>query len=311
MDKEKVFGGIIGVCVGDALGVPVEFKSRLYLKEHPVRDMLGYGTHHQPKGTWSDDSSLTLCLVESLCNGLDLKDIAERFLKWLEEGYWTPYGKVFDVGNTTMLALLRFKEGISPELAGLDDEFSNGNGSLMRILPLAFYVHNLALEKQFEITHKVSSITHRHIRSQMACGIYIQFAIGLLEGLTPSESYERTKKICLDYYTKKPYIRELMHLERILKGNIAELSKDEIISSGYVVDSLEASLWSFLTSNSFEEAVLKGINLGGDTDTVGAITGGIAGIYYGYNAIPTKWIDCLARKEDIINLCERFHKSLV
>ncbi|MGB4437301.1 MAG: ADP-ribosylglycohydrolase family protein, partial [Acetomicrobium sp.] len=143
MKKDKVIGGLLGLCIGDALGVPVEFQSREKLKRNPVKDMMGYGTHNQPPGTWSDDSSLAFCLAESLCNGFDLQDIADKFVKWMYEGYWTPWGKAFDVGHTTQIAISRLKKGVDPLESGPTDERSNGNGSLMRILPLIFYVEKM------------------------------------------------------------------------------------------------------------------------------------------------------------------------
>ncbi len=311
MDKrDKVLGGLVGLCVGDALGVPVEFKSRSYLKRNPVRDMIGYGAHNQPPGTWSDDSSLALCLAESLCHGFDLKDVAEKFVKWLFEGYWTPHGVVFDVGRTTRKAIKRLRDGVEPLKAGLDGEYSNGNGSLMRILPLAFYVEKLEPECQFELAHEVSCLTHRHPRSQMACGIYVQFAVQLLKGKAPCEAYSKTREIALEYYKKEPFCHELPRFSRILEGNIAGIDEDGIKSSGYVIDTLEASLWCLLTSNTFSEAVLKAVNLGCDSDTTGAVTGGIAGIYYGFRNIPNNWVEALARKEDILELAVKFFESI-
>jgi len=311
MDKKsQVIGGLLGLCIGDALGVPVEFKSRYELKINPVTDMMGYGTHNQPPGTWSDDSSLTLCLAESLCNGFNLQDIADRFLKWFYEAYWTPYGEVFDIGNTTYIAISRLKKGVNPLEAGPKDEFSNGNGSLMRILPLAFYLEKEDIKRRFEITHQVSCLTHGHIRSQMSCGIYVQFAINLLKGMRKKEAYEKMKEIVLKYYSQEPYIRELRNFDRVINFDISELSEDNIKSSGYVIDTLEASIWCFLNGKSYKDTVLTAVNLGGDTDTVGAVTGGLAGIYYGYESIPKKWINILARHEDIIKLGERLYRAI-
>ena len=310
MKKDRVIGGLVGVCVGDALGVPVEFVSRDKLRLNPIKDMVGYGTHNQPPGTWSDDSSLTLCLAESLCKGFDIHDIANKFIKWLYEGYWTPYGETFDIGNTTYIAISRLKSGVNPLDAGPKDEFSNGNGSLMRILPLSFYLEKMKKEEQFEITHKVSRITHGHLRSQMACGIYIQIAINLLKEDPPEIAYKKAKEISLDYYSRKPYVYELKHFDRILKSDIRKLSINSIKSTGYVIDTLEASLWSFLNSKTFKDAVLTAVNLGGDTDTIGAVTGGLAGIYYGYNAIPKDWVKKIARIDEIIELSERLFKAI-
>ena len=310
MKRNKIIGGLLGLCIGDALGLPVEFKPRSALKATPVTDMIGYGTHNQPPGTWSDDSSLTFCLAESLCNGLNLQDIAAKFIKWLYEGYWTPYGKVFDVGNTTRIAIARLKEGVNPLEAGPDDEFSNSNGSLMRILPLAFYLEKSDIEQQFEITHQVSCLTHRHLRSQIACGIYIQVAINLFKGNTPEEAYESMKCTVSDYYSKWPYITELHHFKRIIESDISRLPENAIKSSSYVVDTLEASLWCLLNSNSYADTVLTAVNLGGDTDTLGAVAGGLAGIYYGYDGLPQKWVARIARAKDIIKLGERLYKAI-
>lgn len=296
--------------VGDALGLPVEGVPRSILKKNPVKEMIGYGTYNQPPGTWSDDSSLTFCLAESLCDGFNLDGIAKKFVKWLNEGYWTPFGKAFDVGQTTMIAISRLKEGVSPLEAGPADEFSNGNGSLMRILPLAFYTEKMSLAEQFELTHQVSSITHRHLRSQMACGLYVQMGINLLRGQSPEKAYEEMKNTVLEYYSRLPYKHELPNFARILESDISKLSEDSIKSGGYVVDTLEASIWAFLNNHSYKETVLAAVNLGGDTDTTGAVAGGLAGLYYGYESIPEKWIDGLARKDDIIKLAEKFFRKL-
>lgn len=179
MKRNKVLDGIFGVCVGDALGVAVEFTPRSTLKEEPVTDMIGHRTpHFQPPGTWSDDSSLMLCLADSLCHGLDYHDMADRFCRWYHEGYWTPHGTVFDVGGATRIALLRLKQGVEPTQAGGTGEYDNGNGSLMRILPLAYYVRTISdMNTRFSLIHNASAITHAHPRSKMACGIYIQFAV--------------------------------------------------------------------------------------------------------------------------------------
>lgn len=179
----KIVEGMLGLCIGDALGVPVEFSSREKLKQSPVVDLIGFGTFDQPVGTWSDDSSLVFCLAESLCEGYNLQDIADKFVRWYEEGYWTAHGEVFDIGNSTLQAIDRIKRGSKPECAGGKTSYDNGNGSLMRILPLAFYLlrtDNIA--ERFSIIKDVSSITHAHLRSIMACFFYIELALELLKG---------------------------------------------------------------------------------------------------------------------------------
>ena len=309
--ENVVLGGLIGLCVGDALGVPVEFLSRKKLIEKPVTDILGYGTHNQPPGTWSDDSSLTFCLMESLCQGYSIEDIAQKFVRWYEEGYWTPYGEIFDIGNATLQAISRVQRGCKPEEAGGKTVYDNGNGSLMRILPLAYYLLRVDdIKVRLKIVHDVSSITHGHIRSKMACFLYIEFVQNLLKDVKSYDAYINAIKVFESVYCCGPYLSELKHFQNLISGEIQNFKEDELLSTGYVIHTLESSIWCFLNSNDYKSAVLKAVNLGDDADTTAAVTGGIAGIYYGLSAIPPKWIDTLARKEDIFSLCKRFSKTV-
>ncbi|MDM1554018.1 ADP-ribosylglycohydrolase family protein [Chryseobacterium indologenes] len=309
--ENKVKAGIIGVCIGDALGVPVEFKDRGYLKRFPVTEMQEFGSHNQPKGTWSDDSSLTLCLAEVLTKGYNLEKIGQSFVKWVKDGHWTAHGRLFDIGGTTREAIERLIKGESARFSGNIFEGDNGNGSLMRILPLAFYLKNEEdIQKLYQTVKEVSSITHGHFRSVFACFIYVIFAIQLIKGKNKAESYEYMQNVVLKYAEKQWFtLSEIELFHRVLKNDISVYPEDEIRGSGYVLHSLEASLWCFLNSESYSEAVLKAVNLGEDTDTTGAITGGLAGIYYGFENIPQKWIDELVRKDDIEKLCEKLEKK--
>lgn len=303
--------GIIGFCVGDALGVPYEFNSREELKENPATTMRGYGTYNQPKGTWSDDTSMILCTTESLINGLDYSDMASRFNKWVTEGYMTPYNEVFDVGSTTRTALSGYSEGIDPTTLGKGGERDNGNGSLMRILPVAYYLYINGEENIYEEIHKASSITHSHMVSKIACSIYSTYVIAILDGASIWTAYTYMKKEIKNTYSGDEYNNYLRVFSRILDENIALFTEDEIKSTGYVVDTLEAVFWSFLNGDGYEDAVLKAVNLGGDTDTIAALVGGLAGIYYGYEDIPSEWIDSIAKKDMIEDLSNRFYDSLI
>ncbi len=305
--SEKIKAAILGVAVGDALGVPVEFKTRTYLEVNPVTDMIGGGTYSQPTGTWSDDSSLTFCLMQSLLNGYDLMHIAKLFVRWKNEAYWTAHDNRFDIGNTTAGALNLFNKIKNPLSCGSTGERSNGNGSLMRIMPLAFYTKNSSVMERFRIIKEVSSITHAHIRSVLACYYYIEFAIALINDENKFEAYKiANNKFEELINTNDVYQKEKAHFYRILSGNISELSVNEVESSGYVMHALEASLWCLLNNNSYKETVLKAVNLGSDTDTTAAIAGGLAGLLYGYEHIPAMWINKLARKNDILQLCVAF-----
>lgn len=311
--NNNIKSGIFGVCVGDALGVPVEFKKREDLKKSPVMGYLEYMSWNQPKGTWSDDSSLTLCLADELSKGYDLEEIGQSFIKWVKCGHWTSHGKLFDIGGTTRHSIARLIKGESARFSGNIFEEDNGNGSLMRILPLAFYLKNENdTEKLYQTVKEVSSITHGHFRSVFACFIYVIFAIELIKGKSKKEAYNYTQEIALEYAESQGFnTKEIQLFDRILNNDISTLSEDKIKSSGYVLHSLEASLWCFLNSESYAQAVLKAVNLGEDTDTTAAITGGIAGIFYGFENIPEEWISELVRKDDIEKLCVKLENRLM
>ncbi len=310
MKSNKVLDGLFGLCIGDALGLPVQFLSREVVKRNPVTNMIGYGQFNLPPGSWSDDSSLTFCLSESLCNGYDIKDIADKFIKWLYEGYWTPFGQSFDKGQSTINAIERLKSEVDPLSSGDNGEYNNGNGSLMRILPLAYYLEDFEINKRFEIVHQISSITHAHPRSQVACGIYIQMCINLLKGSNPRISYVEMKRKIFEYYRMEPFKSELKYFSRILTEDISRYKEQAIRSSGYVIDTLEASLWCLINNDSYTDTVLKAVNLGEDTDTTGSVVGGLAGIVYGLDNIPKKWIDQIIKKDEIIDLANRLNSKI-
>lgn len=293
--NQYIKDALFGVAVGDALGVPVEFMSRDRLTENPVTGMIGYGTHGQPAGTWSDDSSLTFCLADMLCGEYDLQHLATRFISWRFGAYWTPRGSVFDIGIATSEAIWRLRQGASPVLAGGNDEYSNGNGSLMRILPLLFYIKDMPMEERYRHTAEVSSLTHRHQRSINGCFIYLEMALAILQGQTPEQAYQT---IC---QTIPPFLQndEVSHYERILSGKLRECTAADIRGSGYVVSSLEASIWCLLHTSTYADAVLSAVNLGEDTDTTGAVTGGLAGLTYGWASIPADWVNVLAKRDAI------------
>jgi ADP-ribosylglycohydrolase len=302
---------LFGVAVGDALGVPVEFKSRDYLASNPVTDMFGYGTYNVPPGTFSDDSSLTFCLAEDLTNGFDLNAIAENFVSWACDGYWTATGYVFDIGIATENAIDRLRRGERPDLAGGTSVSSNGNGSLMRIAPLLFYIKDKPIEERYELTKLVSSVTHGHIRSVIACFYYLEFAKQLLETKDKFEIYRNLQTLVPGYLNKLEINPEEIALfSRLFSEDISLLPVEEIRSSGYVLHTLEASVWCLLTTGNYPDAVLKAINLGEDTDTTGAVTGGLAALLYGVESIPENWKKQVARHDDIEDLVARLANKM-
>ena len=298
---------LYGICVGDALGVPVEFESRDFLKKNPVVKMQSGGVHEQVEGVWSDDSSLTFCLAETIAEGYSINLLAEKFIAWKYKAYWTATGEVFDIGNATSWAISNLSKGISTIEAGGKNDSDNGNGSLMRILPLVIMLKDLSIEERFKLTIEVSSITHAHPRSVMACFYYLEFALELINGKDKFKIYEELKDEVLDFFNSNTdFKKEAHHFDRLLKENIHELDEDSIQSSGYVIHTLGASIWCLLTTNAYEEAVFKAVNLGEDTDTTGAVTGGLAGLLYGYDSIPVEWINTIKSKNAIDDLINQF-----
>jgi ADP-ribosylglycohydrolase len=195
---------------------------------------------------------------------------------------------------------------MSSKLEGGIDERDNGNGSLMRILPLLFYLNDKPIKERFNLTEQVSAITHGHIRSIIACFYYLEFARQILKGKDKFEIYKNLQSEIPNFLTTLSISEmEIALFDRLLKEDIEKLSEEKIYSSGYVLHTLEASIWCLLTTDSFEEAVLKAVNLGEDTDTTGAVTGGLAGLLYGINRIPEKWLQKIARYDEINDLAER------
>jgi ADP-ribosylglycohydrolase len=311
MKEVRVIGGVLGVIIGDIVGLPVQFLTRSTVKKNPVEDIRTW-EEGLPKGIFSDDGSLTLCLVDSMVNvGYDLNDLARRFLKWYQEGYMTSYGEAFDIGGTTSVAMDRLIEGVSPLRAGPAEGRDNGNGSLMRILPAALYFAHLPDTELIKRVCEVSKITHGHPRSLLGCCIYAIMAKRLFAGDTPYEAYQCLQRTAPELFKETVMKDELKHYHRILDGRLPELQEDEISSSGYVVHTLEAAMWAFLTTKNFKEAILKVVNLGDDSDTTGAVCGGLAGIYYGKHGIPEDWIRTMVKRDKIIPLVEKFAKIVV
>lgn len=314
--------GIIGLVIGDAIGVPIEFYDRKKLQANPVTEFLGHGSHNIPKGSWSDDSSMTLATMHSIIEKkcIDVNDIADKFVEWMENGKYTPTGKMFGIGRRTLKSLCTYEsakiknKNIIASQFGGTLESDNGNGSLMRILPIAYYCFSQLDyseddeydEEIFKIVREVSSITHSHEVNVMACYIYVKFAIELFYSKNLNQAYDYIQNLNYKYFSEEC----ISKYKRILKNNIRELHLDEISSSGYVVDTLEATIWTLLNTDSYEHAIIKAINLGQDTDTIGACVGGLAGIYYGLDNISNNWKSELIKYDYISNLCEKFNDKL-
>lgn len=303
----KIYGGIIGLVVGDALGVPYEFKKR---DTYEAKEMTGYGTYNQPPGTWSDDSSMTLATVESIgrLGCIDPADIMQNFVKWFCGAEFTPYGVVFDVGNATRKAIANYYLKQLPlDSCGGKTRMDNGNGALMRILPVAMVTETTPTDK-VKTVKMVAKLTHNHSISHIGCYIYSFLVQFLMGGMDKRDALANAVQIVEAMYGNTEAWYEYRFLPKI-----GQYEPDEIRSSGYVVDTLEAAVWCFLNSSNYKDCVLLAVNLGGDTDTIAAIAGGLAGIYYGCggeSGIPENWIAQIPRKDWIKELCDIFENKL-
>jgi ADP-ribosylglycohydrolase len=302
--------GIMGLVVGDALGVPCKEKSRDYMRNNPVNGMVGLDDEF-PAGTWSDDSSMTLATLDSLKDGYNPEDIMKKFVEWLYEDEYTPNGNGFGAGDTCAKAIEKYDMGEDLHTCGGTKERDNGNGSLMRILPICLYCidKDFEMEEAVEKVHEVSALTHAHIRSKIACGLYYFIAQSIIKnsgsleeriqsGIDDGFAYYESKGIEQSEIDKYSRIRNL----KIFK----QAGESEIRTTGYVVDTLETALWAILNTDTYRDCELKVVNLGGDADSIAVVSGGLAGLYYGYDAIPDEWLKEIAKRDWIEDLCKNF-----
>lgn len=340
MKKNIWLDGMMGLVVGDALGVPVQFMMREEIKNRPMGLVTGMeegGVYNMPQGTWSDDSSMALATLASIIemHGVDLDDIMKKFVSWKEEGEYTPFGEAFDEGNTCSAAIYRYLENPDVNLCGSTGERANGNGALMRILPACLYYCANSndsgdaqkkccnTEEAIHGIHLISGLTHNHLRSQMCCGVYLFMVKSIVDFFTGIEKNSGTLIDILQegidkglkyYGGNLNNLAEMAYLRRLFQlDELKAVTEDSIVTSGYVIDSIEAAVWCLITTGSYKECMLKAVNLGDDTDTVAAIAGGLAGLYYGYEAIPKEWLSVIKKREWIEGMCEGlvFHDSYV
>ncbi len=305
---KKIVNSILGFAIGDAMGVPVEFKGRKELLQNPVVKMQGYGTYDVPKGTWSDDTSMMLATIDSLINlhEINYEDIMKRFCDWINHAKYTATGVVFDIGITTKESILKYyTHKIEPLNCGGASINNNGNGSLMRMLPIALYTYyeDIVDDRLMDIIKKSSSLTHAHEYSIMGCYIFVKYVHFLLAGFNKFKAYEKIKD--LNFYKFSENARRAY--KRFLTTDIYKLDLDYIKSSSYIVDTLEAVIWTFLNTNSFMESIIGAVNLGDDTDTIGALTGALSGIIYEINE---DLLNEVQNKDYLISLAQKFDEEL-
>lgn len=261
-EYDRLKGCFFGLVVGDALGVPLEFSKRDKLPL--VTEMIGGGPFALQPGEWTDDTSMMLCIAQSLIDndGFDPRDIMDKFTLWYTEGMFSHNGKCFDIGDTCKAALKRYAEIQNP-YAGDFNHYSSGNGSIMRLAPIPIYYYP-DKDKILKFSYNQSLTTH----ASNTCLIRNEWLGEVLYDLFRGEK----DKVLKEY------------------GDLTVLERNDISSSGYVVDTFNAAMWAVLTTKSFEDALVLAVNLADDSDTVGAVTGQIAGAMYGFSSIPEKWL---------------------
>ena len=307
----KVKDGILGFIVGDCLGVPNDFKDREYLKKNMTLDMIGFGSHSLPAGSYSDATSLTLATINSINNKKELNflDIMNNYKDVVSLGKFTPHNCLFTIGLSTYRGINLFMSGNTNIFkCGATKITDNGSGSLKRMLPLAYYCYYKQLEDSevLKYVKHLSYLTHRHEVSVIANYIYVKFIMYLLSGKTKEKSYNFIRK--LDYSIFKESNVKLF--DNIIKKDITKLKLSNIKTSSYTVDVLEASLWCFLKSKDYESSVFAAINVGDATIALGAITGSFSGIYYTASSINPSWINKVIKIDDILDIINKFEFTL-
>lgn len=290
--SERYRGALLGLACGDAVGTTVEFQPRGSFQ--PLTDMVGGGPFHLKPGQWTDDTSMALCLAESLLNknAFDAADQMGRYLNWWQWGYLSSTGDCFDIGMTVSQALDRFQHTGEP-FAGSTDPYSAGNGSLMRLVPVVlFYFPDIRQIRRFAADS--SRTTHAAPEAVECCQLFAELLCKALEGA--SKAQLRTLPQTAFSQPK---------VAAIARGEYLHKTEREIRGSGYCVESLEAALWCFLHTDSFTAAILQAANLGDDADTTAAIVGQLAGAHYGVQGIPSAWLEKLHDGEEIAATAER------
>lgn len=301
---ERYQGCLVGLAVGDAVGTTVEFKSPGSFP--PMTDMVGGGPFNLAKGEWTDDTSMALCLAESLLEskGFNALDQMERYVRWWKEGHLSSNGKCFDIGNTVSSALRNFVQTKNP-YSGSTDDLSSGNGSLMRLAPVPLYFASKP-NTAISLSAESSKTTHGSRACLDACRYFGGLLVGAIVGRSKEDLLAEKFQLVNNIWSLDPLCDEI---DRIAMGSFKEKSPPDIVGSGYVVESLEAALWAFYNSNNFKDGCLLSVNLGRDANTTAAIYGQIAGAFYGYSGIPETWTERIVQRELILDLATRIFQA--
>lgn len=289
--KDRIVGTLVGLACGDAVGTTVEFAKRGSFK--PVTDMVGGGVFELEKGQWTDDTSMALCLAHSLvhCQGFDPVDQMQRYCNWYQHGYMSSNGRCFDIGMTVSDALEKFL-ATGEAYSGSTDEYSSGNGALMRLAPIPMVYHR-DMTACMQYAKDSSRTTHASKECIDASQLFAYLIVKAFTTNTKQAIFQN-----IEYEVSSP------KLQVITDGRFIDYQYEQLTGSGYVVESLISALWCFYHADNFKEAVLLATNIGNDADTTAAICGQIAGAFYGLNGIPQNWRESISLSDDIHTLGE-------
>lgn len=291
--QDRAIGSLLGLAIGDAVGTTLEFSKRDQYKH--ITDMIGGGPFNLNPGEWTDDTSMALCLADSLIEkkSFDPTDLMLRFSRWMRYGYNSSTGFCFDIGITTKAAIIKFEKTSNP-FSGSKKNNTAGNGSIMRLAPVAIYYYDRE-DTAIKIAKLQSKTTHGALESIEASALLAKILINGINGKKKSTIFNLK-----DFYSPSISVQKLAHNKK--PWNWQSKSRKEIKSSGYVMHTLEAAIWCVFNTNNFKDAILMAANLGDDADTVAAVTGQIAGSIYGKSNIPTEWLNKLYNKQHINNI---------
>jgi len=297
-------GALLGLAVGDAVGTTVEFKRPGSFE--PVTDMVGGGPFRLKPGEWTDDTSMALCLAESLVEkkGHDAIDQLERYVRWRNQGYLSSNGRCFDIGNTVAAALREFERIGRPD-CGPTDPGTAGNGSIMRLAPVPMFFAKDATTA-IEMAAASSRTTHGATEAVDGCRYLAGLLVGALRGETKEKLLSANYLPVAGLWERAPLAPRIAE---VAAGSFKHRHPPDIRGTGYVVQCLEAALWAFHTTGNFREAILRAVNLGDDADTTAAVCGQIAGAFYGEEGIPAEWRARLAKREVIEKLAEALYRA--
>ena len=303
--EERYQGCMVGLAVGDAVGTTVEFKKRDTFP--PVTDMVGGGPFHLNPGEWTDDTSMALCLADSLitCGEFNPADQMDRYLRWRDEGYLSSNGECFDIGITVSDALSRYRSTGQP-FAGSTNPCSAGNGSLMRLAPVPMFFASDP-EHAVHMSGESSRTTHGATTCVDACRYFGGLIVGAIQGESKETLLASRYTLATGLWNREPLCAEI---DEIAAGSFKVKDRHEVVGSGYVVKSLEAALWAFHNSADFQEGCLLAVNLGDDADTTAAIYGQIAGAHYGIDGIPATWRERIAKGALITDMANGLRRSV-